>query len=84
MVNYELTQHARDVLEERGISVAWMERVLANPALIQPSLTAPDLEIRFGKVAEFGDRVLRVIVSTQVVPERVVSVYFDRRMKGKL
>ena len=83
-MNYELTQHARDVLEERRISVAWMELVLANPGLIQPSLTDPDLEIRFAKIAEFGDRVLRVVVNTQVVPERVVSVYFDRRMKGKL
>jgi hypothetical protein len=61
-----------------------MERVLENPALIQPSLTDPDLESRFDKIAEFGDRVLRVVVNTQVVPERVVSVYFDRRMKGKL
>jgi hypothetical protein len=84
MVHYELTQHARDVLEERRISVAWMERVLGNPALIQPSITDPDLENRFDKIAEFGDRVLRVVVNNKVVPERVVSVYFDRRMKGKL
>ena len=33
---------------------------------------------------EHGDRVLRVVVNTSVVPERVVSVYFDRAMKGKL
>lgn len=84
MVNYELTQHARDVLEERRISVVWMERVLENPALTQPSLTDPEVENRFDKIPEFGDRVLRVVVNTQVVPERVVSVYFDRRMKGKL
>jgi hypothetical protein len=83
-LNYELTQHAADVLDERRISVAWMERVFASPTLIQPSLTDPDLENRFGKIVEFGDRVLRVVVNTQVVPERVVSVYFDRRMKGRL
>jgi hypothetical protein len=83
-VNYELTQHAADVLGERRISVAWMERVLANPTLIKPSLTDWGLENRFGKIVEFGDRVLRVVVNTHVVPERVVSVYFDRRMKGKL
>jgi hypothetical protein len=83
-VNYELTEHARHVLDERRISLVWMERVLTSPALIQPSPTDPDLENRFGGIAEFGDRVLRVVVNTQVVPERVVSVYFDRRMKGKL
>lgn len=83
-MNYQLTQHASDVLAERRISVEWMEQVFANPAVIEPSLTDPDLENRFGKIVEFGDRVLRVVVNTKVVPERVVSVYFDRRMKGKL
>ena len=33
---------------------------------------------------EFGGRVLRVTVNTAVEPNRVVSVFFDRRMKGKL
>lgn len=83
-MKYELTQHARDVIEERQISIDWLERVLANPVLIQASTTDPELESRFAKITEFGDRVLRVVVNTQVVPERVVSVYFDRKMKGDL
>lgn len=83
-MNYELTGHARHVLDERRILLVWLESVLATPALIERSLTDPDLENRFGKIVEFGDRVLRVVVNAQVVPERVVSVYFDRRMKGKL
>jgi hypothetical protein len=83
-MNYELTQHTRDVIEERQISIDWLERALASPTLIEASITDPELESRFAKIPEFGDRVLRVIVNTQVVPERVVSVYFDRRMKGKL
>jgi hypothetical protein len=83
-MNYELTQHTRDVIEERQISIDWLERVLVSPALIEASITDPELESRFAKIPEFRDRVLRVIVNTQVVPERVVSVYFDRRMKGKL
>ena len=83
-MSYELTQHARDVLEERQIAVEWMDQVLANPELTERDATAPELENRFARIAEFGNRVLRVIVNTQVVPERVVSVYFDRRMKGKL
>jgi uncharacterized DUF497 family protein len=83
-LSYELTKHARDVLEEREIAVEWMEQVLTNPELVERSTTQPELENRFARIAEFGDRVLRVVVNTQVVPERVVSVYFDRRMKGKL
>jgi len=30
-MKYELTQHARDVLTEREISVSWVERVLDAP-----------------------------------------------------
>ena len=83
-MNYELTQHARDALEERHIPLEWMERVFARPALTEPSATDATLESRFAKIPEHGDRVLRVVVNKTVVPERVVSVYFDRTMKGKL
>ena len=35
-------------------------------------------------IPEFGGRVLRVAVNTAIEPNRVVSVFFDRQMKGKL
>ena len=83
-MNYELTQHARDVLQERQIAVAWMERALGQPALSLPSQSDPAVESRFVRIPEYGNRVLRVVVNKQAVPERVVSVYFDRSMKGTL
>jgi hypothetical protein len=83
-MNYELTQHARDVLQERHIPVEWMERVIANPALVEGSASDPTLESRLAEISEHGNRVLRVVINKTVVPERVVSVYFDRTMKGKL
>ena len=83
-MKYELTQHARDMLAERQILTEWMERVLANPARVEPSVTDATVESRLAKIAEHGGRVLRVVVNKKAVPERVVSVYFDRTMKGKL
>jgi hypothetical protein len=83
-VTYEFTQHARDMMDERQISESWIERVVASPLLIEASTIDPELESRFARIPEYGDRVLRVVVNTQVVPERIVSVYFDRKMKGKL
>lgn len=83
-MKYELTQHARDVLEERQIDLAWMEQALSNPELIEPSANEPELENRFAKIPQFGNRVLRVVVNIAVVPQHVVSVYFDRRMKDRL
>ena len=66
-MNYELTQHARDVLAERQLPVEWPERALREPELRQPDPTEATLERRYRQI-----------------PERVVSVYFDRTMKGKL
>jgi len=83
-MNYELTQHARDVLAERHIRVEWMERALVEPELKLPDPTDATLERRYRKIPEHENRVLRVVVNTTVAPERVVSVHFDRTMKGKL
>ncbi|MEI6783531.1 MAG: DUF4258 domain-containing protein [Verrucomicrobiota bacterium] len=83
-MNYELTQHARDVLAERQLPVEWPERALREPELRQPDPTEATLERRYRQIPERGNRVLRVVVNTTVAPERVVSVYFDRTMKGKL
>jgi hypothetical protein len=49
-----------------------------------PDPTDATLERRYRKIPEHENRVLRVVVNTMVAPERVVSVYFDRTMKGKL
>ena len=59
-------------------------RQLAEPDLRLPDPHDPAVERRFRRIAEFGDRVLRVAVNTTVEPNRVVSVLFDRKMKGKL
>jgi hypothetical protein len=61
-----------------------MERVIAKPSLVQTRATDSTLESRLAKIPEHGGRVLRVVINRTVVPERVVSVYFDRTMKGKL
>lgn len=45
-----------------------------------------DVSVRnyFCKIPEFGNRVLKVVVNHLAKPQKVVSVYFDRTMKGKL
>ena len=82
-MNYELTQHAKDMLQERGIALEWLARVLDNPVTTHPDPTDDTLEHRLGKIAEFSNRVLRVVVNIKVKPARVITAYFDRTMKGK-
>ena len=72
-MNYELTQHAKIVLAARDIPIEWLERVLGTPELKLPDPTDATLERRYRKIPEHGGRVLRVVVNTTVVPERMVS-----------
>jgi len=83
-MKYELTKHAEKVLAEREIAAEWMERTLSSPELVLPDPDDATVERRFRRIPEFGGRVLRVAVNTTVEPNRIVSVFFDRQMKGKL
>ena len=83
-MKYELTIHAKKALAERDIAVDWLERTLTAPELVLPDPDDAEVERRYRKIPEFGGRVLRVAVNTTVEPVRIVSVFFDRQMKGKL
>lgn len=82
-MKYDLTQHARDVLREREIHKEWLEQVLQNPEWTEPDSTDRDLEHRLGRIEKYGNRILRVVVNPRVDPMRVITVYFDRSVKGK-
>ena len=83
-MNYALTEHATKVLVERQIPIEWLERALQEPILREPDPNDASLERRYCPIAEFNGRVLRVVVNTSVEPVRVVSVFFDRRVRGRL
>lgn len=83
-MKYQLTQHARDVMAERQIPVEWMEHALNNPEKTEPDTGDAALEHSLALIAQHGNRVLRVVYNKSVDPVRVVTVYFDRKMKGKL
>jgi uncharacterized DUF497 family protein len=83
-MNYILTQHARDAMAKRGVTVEWLERTLTCAQRIEPDSTDASLEHRLAVIPEHGNRVLRAIVNTAVNPFRIVTMFFDRKMKGKL
>lgn len=80
----EFTEHAVHAMAERRILVEWVERAVTEPMLRAPDLNDFEIERFFCKIPEKGGRVLRVAVNIRVAPWRVVSVFFDRTMKGKL
>ena len=78
------TEHALNAMAERGIPHDWVRQAVADPDRRAPNPNAPDSEFFFRRVREQGDRVLRVVVNTSAAPWRVVTVYFDRGMRGRL
>ena len=62
----------------------WVKRTVQKPELRQPDTNDSQVERFFRRIPENGERTLRVVANTQVAPWRVVSVFFDRRKRGKL
>ena len=83
-MDYRLTKHADDVLSEREIPLDLLERVLSDPTLKRPDNVDPNLECWYRGLPEAGNRVHKVVVDPNALPVRVIAVYFDRSMKGKL
>ena len=71
-------------MNERSIKREWMEKVLAHPALVEPDRDDPEITHALGNIPEHGGRVLRVVFNGTGKPVKIVTVYFDRAMKGKL
>lgn len=84
-MNFELTEHAKESLRKRGnIRTEWIEQVLANPERVESDRNDPELEHRLGKIAEYDGRVLRVIIKKNTKPMRLITCYFDRKMRRQL
>ena len=80
---YVLTEHARAALRERIISVELLEHVLMHPALRRPDRADADLENWYASVPGGDGRVMKVVLAPDS-PLRVVTVYYDRSMRGQL
>jgi len=84
-MTYDLTDHARESLRKRPtISLEWVERVLQQPERVEPDTVDAELEHRLGRIPEYDGRVLRVIVKKATDPLRVITCYFDRKMRRHL
>ncbi len=71
-------------MQDREIEDDWVERTLDAPLLRAPDPAHDGLERFYQPISDRDDRVLRVVVDTSSDPWRVITVFFDRRMRGKL
>lgn len=83
-MDFTLSQHAIDAIRERTIQLEWIAATLGAPSLVTPDKEDPDIKHAMRVIPEHGNRVLRVIYNRTREPIHVVTVFFDRAMKGKL
>jgi len=82
MNDYVFSKHTSEMMEERKITEDWVWRVLNEPENI---FTGEDGNSHFAKaITEKENRVLHVVVNPAVSPKRIVTVFFDRRLRSKL
>lgn len=82
MPNMELTSHAREMLIERQIAEEWVWRTLNTPDRERRHLD--DDNMHYTKsLGEAQGRVLHVVVNDHYQPNRIVTVFFDRRLRKK-
>ncbi len=71
--------HFADMLEERGILREWVNATIETPERTEEHDDGTRHYIR--RIPEFGNRWLRVIVNVTVFPEKIVTAFFDRRLR---
>lgn len=82
---YGLSDHAQESLRKRPvIRTEWIEQVLKVPQLVETDSVDIELEHRLGRIQEYDGRVLRVIVKKDTNPLRIITFYFDRKMRRRL
>jgi hypothetical protein len=61
-----------------------LKQVIANPQRTEPDPDDPEIEHRLAAITERDYRVLRVVCDPRQDPLKIVTLHFDRSMKGKL
>lgn len=79
MSDIELSTHAQEMLKERNILEEWLWRTIISPDRIE---VGADNHMHYNKaISEHGGRILRVVVNPHITPERIITLFFDRRLR---
>jgi hypothetical protein len=79
---FQFSEHSLLMFKEREIKKSWIELTLKNPQ--EKILNQEDGTIHFIKtIEEFGNRNLRIIVNPDFKPQKIVTLFFDRRIKRR-
>ena len=80
MFEIEFSKHAEHMLLKRKLLKEWVWRVINTP---DKKWRGDDDNMHYTKaILERGGRVLHVVINSNVQPNRIVTLFFDRR-EGK-
>lgn len=83
-MDYQLSQHAAKRMQERKIEERWVQAALDAPDRQEADPVDIEAKHALKIIPEMGNRVLRVVYNEISRPVRIISVFFDRGMKGRL
>lgn len=70
--------HAASQMSERRISHEWVAQTLRAPEFVRQDKRDAAVKLSFRRIAEFGDRWLRVVHRRNGKRIHVVTAFFDR------
>ena len=77
--DFKLTEHARDMIKERDIQEEWVWRTIDNPDKTE---IGKDEHTHYYKaISEMRSRILHIVVNHNVSPNKLITVFFDRRAR---
>ena len=71
-------------MQERRIEERWVELTLAEPDRVEQDPVDSHARHALKRIDEMDHRVLRVVYNETTSPKRIISVYFDRGMRGRI
>jgi hypothetical protein len=78
-MDFKLSTHTKDMLKERNILEEWIRQTLDRPDWEN---IGKDNNIHYFKsITEHEGRMLHVVVNPHVSPQKVVTVFFDRKAR---
>ena len=80
-MDMQKTKHFIEMLQERDIKESWVDSTLKQPEKIEDRIDGTKHFLR--KIKDYDNRWLRVIINVKVNPNKAITVFFDRRMRGK-
>jgi hypothetical protein len=78
-----LSKHAAEQMQERRISVVWVEAAIAAPDWREADPNFPERTRSYRAEPEFGGRMLRVVHRPEGDDVMVITVHFDRTARRR-